>query len=256
MQAVKQILIPLIADPVLSPDFVYGPVTGLYFTTTEEQYGRITFEHLDAVKICRGEMPPPPFDMAVRARGVWIYQAEHSPWQQERFAYEKEHYAEAYEFGGDVTEMLTDFKHYLFSFHDEFIEAIARGFWFEQSESPLLGKALTPGHPFLPLPAENAASITVGTVTSQIRKNPKCKAQLIQDAQFCRQTVYAFAFERNGKAIVHHQVVLSYRNGALLSILLGPMGAQVAAFDGWVHLDAVTPYIEAFLEDVSRRRSS
>jgi hypothetical protein len=48
--------------------------------------------------------------------------------------YENKHYGKSHEFGGNVNEMLTDLKHYLFSFHDQFMEIIARGFWFEESE--------------------------------------------------------------------------------------------------------------------------
>ena len=66
--------------------------------------------------------------------------------------------------------MMTDFKHYLFSFHDQFIEVIARGFWFEKSETPLFGKKLMEGHPFLPLSEKNAEKITAHSLTAQIRK--------------------------------------------------------------------------------------
>lgn len=45
---------------------------------------------------------------------------ENSSWQKECFDYENKYYGSAYEFGGDVKEMMTDLKHYLFSSHDQF----------------------------------------------------------------------------------------------------------------------------------------
>lgn len=58
---------------------------------------------------------------------------ENSSWQKECFDYENKYYGSAYEFGGDVKEMITDLKHYLFSSHDQFTEVIARRFWFEEA---------------------------------------------------------------------------------------------------------------------------
>ena len=65
METVKQIRIPVIADLVLSPDFFYGDNTGIYFVTDDDQYGRITFENLDSVKICRGEVMPYKVDYSL-----------------------------------------------------------------------------------------------------------------------------------------------------------------------------------------------
>ena len=61
MELAKGIIIPVVADFVLSPDVLYSDeLTGIYFQTEDEQYGRITFENLDALKICRGEILPFP----------------------------------------------------------------------------------------------------------------------------------------------------------------------------------------------------
>jgi hypothetical protein len=59
MELAKGIIAPVITDFVLSPDVFYGDeLTGIYFQTQDEQFGRITFENLDALKICRGENLP------------------------------------------------------------------------------------------------------------------------------------------------------------------------------------------------------
>ena len=136
----SRIKIPVIADSVLPPEIYYdGYHAELYFVTEDDKFGRITFEKIDSIKVCRGEYMPYRHDPY--EHGDWVYQIKNSKWQNERYAYEKENYEDAYEFGGNVEEMITDFKHYLFSFHDEFVEVIAKGFWFEQSEQKLLKKS-------------------------------------------------------------------------------------------------------------------
>lgn len=256
METIKAIKIPVVADSVLSPDVFYGNRTGIYFTTEDDQYGRITFENLDAIKICRGEVLPHQVDYSLSDAQTWIYQIEHSQWQLERFGYENKYYGTSYEFGGNVHEMLTDFKHYLFSFHDQFIEVIARGFWFEQDNASLFGKDLTEGHPFLPLPAENPQMITVGSLKSQIRTNPKPMEQLIENARYCSQKLYQFALEFDGKASVDHTVLLSYRDGNLISTLRGYFGRQAVAFDGVASLEQILPFIETYMGEVSERRKA
>lgn len=256
MESVKKIKIPVIADSVLSPDFLYSDYTGIYFVTDDDEHGRITFENLDAVKICRGEILPYPFDSNAYERGVWIYQIENSKWQNERFAYEKKHYGNAYEFGGNVNDMQTDFKHYLFKFHDEFIEVIARGFWFEQSDTCLFKKELQKGHPFLPLPLENIQTIKTHTLTSQIRSNPLPKEELKHNAQFCSQTIFEFALELEGKASINHTVLLSYKDEKLISTLRDYFGKAIACFEGVATLEQVTPYIEKYMGEVYERRKA
>lgn len=254
MEKAKEIPIPIIADSVLSPDFFYGDRTAIYFVTEDDLYGRITFEKLDSVKICRGEAMPYSFDHLAASQDIWVYQVENSRWQKERFDYENKHYGNRYEFGGDVNEMLDDFKHYLFSFHDQFIEVIARGFWFEQSLSPLFGEDLMEGHPFLPLGLENMESFEAHSLKTQIRWNPKAQEQLIHDAQFCSQKILQFALELEGNAHVDHTVSLSVQNGQLISTLQGYSNRTPLTFEGVVTLEEVLPYIKNYMEKVAERR--
>lgn len=256
VEIVKMINIPVIADSVLSPEFFYGDCTGIYFVTNDDQFGRITFENLDSIKLCRGEVMPYEFDYSLGNRETWIYQIENSEWLLERFRYEKTYYGASYEFGGNVNEMLIDFKHYLFSFHDQFIEVIARGFWFEKASSTLFGKELMEGHPFLALPMEDVELLAVDSLTSQIRKNPKSKDQLILDARYCSQKIYEFAMEIEGKANVDHTVVLSYRDGNLISTLRGYFGQQAVMFEGVASLEQVLPVIKEYMAGVSERRKA
>ncbi|MBQ0153065.1 MAG: hypothetical protein KBS61_09265 [Chryseobacterium sp.] len=96
-QGLKAIKVPIIADYVLSPIVIYNDdFTSINIETEDEQYGRITFQNLDAIKMCRGEMPPyddeEEFEM-----GTWVYKVENSLWLQERYTYEKKHYENCYE---------------------------------------------------------------------------------------------------------------------------------------------------------------
>jgi len=256
METPIQIPIPIIADSVLSPDFLYDDYhTGIYFKTSDDKHGRITFENLDAVKICRGEIMPYPFDYSQGVRSAWVYHVQNSRWQQERFNYENEHYGHAYEFGGDVTEMQIDFKHYLFSFHDQFIEVIARGFWYEKSESSLFKKPLTEGHPFLPLPTTNMEIHAAHNLKMQIRKNPKPPQQLTQDAQYCQQKLYEFAIDvGDGDARVTNTLLLSCRGGKAISTLRGYFGRRGAEYEGIANLEEVMPFIDTYMKEVYERR--
>jgi hypothetical protein len=255
MEIVRQISIPIIADSVLSPELYCGKeYTGIYFLTNNEKYGRITFEHIDSIKFCRGEMMPYEFDWRLLENHNWIFQIENSKWLLERFNYEKTNYGESYEFGGNVHEMLTDFKHYLFSFHDEFIEVIAKGFWFEEDEDNLFKKDLQNGHPFLPLSKENMQKFEHSEMIMQVRINQKEKDILIKHAYYFSQKLYEFALELDGKESIQNTVSLTYKNNKLLSVLRGFFGNQIIEFDGIATLEQVKPYMEKYMEEVYERR--
>lgn len=257
MEIAKGIIIPVVADFVLSPDVLYGDeLTGIYFQTEDEQYGRITFENLDALKICRGENLPFTDDWKEGQEYPWVYKIENSKWLKERFNYENANYGSSYEFGGNVNEMLTDFSHYLFKFHDQFIEVIARGFWFEQDKTSLFKSELQVGHPFLNLPDTDIEKFVSHNLTCQIRTNPTPQDKLISDAKFCSQKLIEFALELDGKATVDNSLILAYKNGKLFSSLRGFFGKQIVEFDGLAKLTDVKPYIEKYIEEVYERRKA
>lgn len=255
MELAKGIIIPVFADYVLSPDVLYSDeLTGIYFQTDDEQYGRITFENLDALKICRGENLPFNDDWKEGQDCTWIYKVENSKWLKERFDYENENYGSSYEFGGNVNEMLTDFSHYVFKFHDQFVEVIARGFWFEKDKTSLFKRELQVGHPFLNLPDSNIEKFVSHNLTCQIRTNPKPQDKLVSDAKFCSQKLIEFALELEGKASVDNSLILSYRNGKLISCLRGYFGKQIVDFEGIAKFEDVKPYIDKYMKEVYERR--
>ena len=197
------ILIPVVADFVEHPYVYYGEdLTAIYFQTDDEKHGRITFENLDSLKICRGENIPYSFSWNQEENYPWVFEIVNSQWQKARYEYEKLNYGSSYEFGGNVDEMLTDFSHYLFKFHDQFVEVISRGFWFEKDEFTLLNKKLQEDHPLLNLANKNIEKFVAYSLTCQVRTNLKTNEELIKAAKFCSQTIMEFALEFDGEAQV------------------------------------------------------
>ena len=127
----RHLPIPVEMDRVLSPTVTYTGSRAYMAHDTEQdtedgQPIRVILNHLDALRVCRGEHLPYPREDTI---------VDNSRWQRERYAYEAKHYSDCYEWGDDVSTMLTTMRHYLFCFHDEFVEAIADGFTLEYLNS-------------------------------------------------------------------------------------------------------------------------
>ena len=260
-EIVHRIKIPMVADNVLSPQVHYGsvhhnePVTGIYFNTQDELYGRITFENFDSLKICRGEMLPIDYDWATHERGVWIFKVENSQWLLDRYEYEKKHYGSSYEFGGDVEEMKTHFNHYIFSFHDQFIEVIARGFWFEKSDKTLFGKPLQKGHPFSTISDNEYSTFEECNLKYRYWINETSKKKLINNAQFCTQTIMEFALELDDKVRVDHTLTLTLdKEGNVMTHLCGYFGNKQVTFPKIATIEDVKPYLKKYMKEVFERR--
>ena len=267
MEIAKIFLVPIEADSVLSPQVHYGqPLTGIYFITNDDKYGRITFETLDSLKISRGEVfpfkvakgetLPLNHDLKYEEQSWWVSKVENSSWLKERYDYENKYYGDSYGFGQDVNEMLIDFGHYVFSFHDQFVEVIAKGFWFEKDTESLFGKPLQPEHPSLPLPEINMSKFSAHGLTSQVRINPKPIEELIFNAQYCSQKLMEFFLEGDEKPILLNTLYLFYRNGKLMSSFKASFGKEIKLFEGVATLKEVEPYLEAKMREISERRES
>jgi hypothetical protein len=255
METIKGIHIPVVADNVLDPEVYYGnKITGIYFQTEDDLFGRITFYNLDAIKVCRGEVMPYDYDWGTYESGTWIFKVENSKWLAERFKYESDNYGTSYEFNGNVNEMLTDFSHYCFLFHDQFVEVIARGFWFEKDAESLFGRELQDGHPLLPLPETGMEKITTHHLTCQIRINQTSIDQIIENSKFCPQKLFEFALELEGKASVSRTLKLILKEGKLISSLRGHFGELIAEFEGIAAIEQIKPYIEKYIAEVYERR--
>src|SRR5262245_32809635 len=111
--------VPFKADSVDSPVVHYGePMTAIHFMTVDGRQVRITFERLDSLKVSRGEHEPFPYSADEPDEFHWVTTISNSAWLKERYEYEKRHYGKCYNFNGNVDEMLDEYAHYVFSFHD------------------------------------------------------------------------------------------------------------------------------------------
>lgn len=251
------LLIPIDNNYVLSPTVIYDDeLTGIYFDTNDDLYGRITFNHLDSIKISRGEYLPYQDDWSEDKEIAWVYEVQHSRWQVERYTYEKAYYGSSYEFGGNVEDMLTDFKHYIFQFHDQFVEVIARGFWWEKDEQSLMNQPLQLGHPFLNLPTDEVQIHEAHGLTTQITKYTLPAEILIEQAKYCSQKLYQFALLLEGTAHIDNTVSIVNKNGKVYSELRGYFGKKAHIFDGIPTLEEVLPQIEQYMSEVAERRKA
>ncbi|MFU1857341.1 hypothetical protein ACK8HY_10010 [Sphingobacterium sp. NGMCC 1.201703] len=248
---IQVIKVPITADLVLSPTVLYDENgTSICFETEDEQFGRITIQKMDGIKICRGEIPPyhdPRKNWEDFEPGTWVYRVENSKWLMERYHYEKKHYGQSYDWGNSVEEMLTDYSHYYFSFHDEFVEVIAKGFWWEKAEQSLQGKPLSDGHPFLKLQTDFTAELKINDGRFYIKINPKSHQELNKDVRFCHQTIMEVWARIKGEYYQEGTVKIKENKGGILSYYQPQFGKEIIVKKGIANL--------ADLEDILLSRS-
>lgn len=248
--------VPLVADSVDSPIVQYGgALTAVHFTTRDGRWGRITFERLDSIKVSRGEHEPFPPVPNEEDEFHWVNTISDSAWLRERYEYEKLHYGSTYNFGGDVDEMLYEFSHYVFSFHDEFVEAIAAGIWFESDDAMLGERILDSAHPLAGLasaaPAERFES---SGIVCFVRRNPLPFDEIERAARLCSQTILEVGAELGGSSHPDWRLTRRVRNGVGKSFLRGYFGKAVTTYDGIPSLSEIRPRIDQWLAEVRERR--
>lgn len=253
---IRGIAVPVTADSVGGPIVTYGDgPASINFLTTDQRWGRVTFEKLDSIRISRGEYGPHPTDWQQGDPSHWVSVVSPSHWLLERYEYEKLHYGQAYEFGGDVEEMLRDFSHYVFSFHDEFVEAISSGIWFETADECIGQREPGDHHPLLdlPAPAEPESFVAHGIVC-QIRRNLRPVREILRDAELCSQKMLQFAAELDGSASVSWTLAVRVRDGKARSHLKSYFGKVEESYDGVATLENVRPRVQEWLREVRDRR--
>jgi hypothetical protein len=246
---------PFEPDAVDSPLLVY-PTGGspwlAYPHRDEEHFVRASFDRWDALRVSRGEYPP----YALSRGRSCLRIVENSGWLQERYAYEVRHYGKAYRFGGDVKEMLEEFEHFLFLFHDEFVEVIAGGVCFEISSSPFdLNTSVTkPGLEELS-EAFTSERFEEHGIRVQLRKDPRPQAELLAASHLCDQSLYQLALELDGEARVTHRLTIRTRRGEIKSRWRSFFGRVEASFNGLLDDPrALRPLIERYAREVAERR--
>lgn len=178
-----------------------------------------------------------------------------SEWLKERYEYEKHHYGSSYNFGGDVDEMLTEYLHYVFSFHDEFIEVLAAGIWFESADAKLADSELEPDHPLLGLRDIEAGETMEGSgITCHVRVNPLPREELNRRARLCSQTILEIGAELEGQVSTDWTLTYRVRDEVERSYLRKYFGHAVKCFHGIPEREAIEPTIQEWLSEVRERR--
>ncbi len=254
-QYFKGINSPVEADSVDSPIVVYGdgPAHIDFLANDEQTWWRVTFEKLDSLRVSRGEYPPVPENPEQQTRFKWVSIVENSAWLLERYEYERNHYGSSYDWGQDVREMVSEFSHYVLSFHDEFVEVLARGIWFDLVDDWSDGE--NPNHPLVDL--DESATIekrSAHGITYQIRRSPNPIDRICTDAELCSQILYQFAAELDGDATPSWSVYIRSRNGQVTSTLRGYFGKLSKTYEGVVGLEVIIPEIEEWLHGVMERQ--
>lgn len=255
-QELRGLAVPLKADSVESPIVHYGePLTAIHFLTADERWGRVTFEKLDSIRVCRGEYAPFPSVRDEETQFHWVSVVSNSEWLQERYEYEKRHYASSYNFGGDVDEMLREFSHYVFQFHDAFVEALAAGIWFESAAEMMLRTPLEPNHPLLGLKSAPASErFEAHGITCQVRRSPFTEDELEERARLCSQPVMEIGAELDGKVGTAWTLTRRVRDGRAKSFFRGHFGNPVQTFIEIPPLSALRPRVDKWLAEVRQRR--
>jgi len=248
--------VPVIADPVAGPTVTYREeLTSIRFLTRDDGWARVTFDHLDSIRVSRGEFDPYPSDWKPGDQLHWVSEVVPSPWLQERYEYEKKHYAEAYEWTGDVEEMLRDFSHYVFRFHDQFVEALASGIWFETVEHSIDDVELSATHPVHDLPRPIGPDLMEAHgMICEIWPNTRPTDEILNDAHLCSQKLFQFALVLDGLPNVGCTLAVRVRHGKVRSSLSRSIGRVYATFDGVASLETVRAYVERWMQEVMARR--
>ena len=253
MERIYQFDVPVEADSIDSPIVQYGgDASAIHFTTTDHQWGRVTFERLDSIKVSRGEHEPFP-----RASGEpynWVSTISESEWLKSRHEYESEHYGRSCNFGGNVDEMLTEYCHYLLSFHDEFVEAIAAGIWID-TDSVMLTSKPTSGHPLNGIAhIDEFEQIEAHGIVCQVRRNPLPTEQIERNARLCSQTLLEVGANLDGSVNTNWRLTHREINGTSRTFLRNYFGNSVQTYNQIPTLDEIRPLIDQWLFEVRERK--
>ncbi len=163
--------------------------------------GRVAFEGLDAIRASRGEVAP--YDDG-NDFSSWVYTVQDSAWLAERHEYEWKHYQ---------TPLLETHEHYLFRFHDEFVEAIAAGIWLDLAaeDDPFKVDEAHPQTSSARLESDSRG-VTHG-LAWEVRRTTRSREDLLSASVYCSQRLFDFALDLDGKASVSASAWLRTRGG-------------------------------------------
>lgn len=251
-QFAQALKVPLASHAVLGPILNYDDrMIAIHFSTKDMRWGRVTFDRWDSMKVSRGEHNPFPPAQGEEGQFHWVSVITNSVWLRERYDYEKLHYpGKAYCFGGDVDEMLTEFSHYVVEFHDEFVEVLAAGIWFESADAIMLSEELEPSHPLQGLKSAPVSErFETHGITCQVRRSPYSIGELEERAALCSQPILQVGAELDGHFGPGLTLTRRVRNGLGKTFFRSGCGKPVAVFDDIPPLSALRPVFDQWLLD-------
>lgn len=242
-------------EVVEAPEIAFGK-GGLIidYLTQSDSWVRTVFDRMDSFRVARGEYPPYPRSETAES---WfpISVVRPSDWLTERHSYESRYYGQSYQFGGDVDEMLREFEHYLFEFHDEFVEVIAGGIHFEAHGDQPSGTeaAERPGWKWLPDSAHEERWQLSG-IDCRLRMSQRSHADVIASSTLCDQVLFDLALDLDGRLQNTHRLCVRTREGRTVSRWRGSFGNAEKPFEGIPDIDDIRPLIEQYVAEVQDRR--
>lgn len=180
--------------------------------------------------------------------GDWVYVLDGSSWLRERHDYELHHYS---------TPLVDTHQHYVFAFHDEFVEAIAEGTWFDIADR---------GNPSAPPTAHPLAALTADTPAErftspdgliwELRRSPRTDSDLILGSRYCSQRLFQFKFVLDGVSKESASILIRSINGVVVSRFSRdwPIG-EVARLEGFARPDDFAIQWQTYLAEVANRLS-
>jgi hypothetical protein len=251
--------VPLEADAVAPPRLVYGGLdvtsgseldngyTAIYFQVAKSGLlGRVTFEGLDAVRAARGEILP--YRLCPSAgKPRWVFTVDASSWLDERHDYEVRQYS---------TPLTGTHQHFVFAFHDEFVEAIAEGIWLDIPDQARPYDRPDP-HPLARLGSGIAAERfrSPSGIHWELRRAPAADSELITGSRLCSQRLYQLNLLLDGDSRESASIWLRTKDGRTVSRLVRPWpGGELARWEGVASPDDFVHPWETYLAEVAQRR--
>lgn len=176
----------------------------------------------------------------------WVYTIRDSAWLAERHAYEQEHYE---------TPLLETYQHYLFCFHDDFVEAIAEGVWFDvaSADDPF---RIDRDHPLSAAPFTDTAKEGVAHgLPWAVRTTDRPASTTLAASAFCSQRLFDFILRLDGEESVSASALLRTREGRTRTHLTMPWWVGVvASVDGVAGPDDFAGHWDEYCREVAQRR--
>lgn len=245
----EPIHVKLDADHVLSPIVRYGdPCTAIFFPVEPTEgsevtlFGRVTFEGFDSIRCSRGEYFPYGGDGGYN----WVCEILESTWLNERHDYEYKFYK---------TPLLEDYHHYVFSFHDQFVEAIAKGIWIEETGTEMSDE-LTEDHPLSDLPTSlPAEAFVLHRLSYELRRNPRPPEEIVKDSMLCSQKLFQFYLTLDGSRKPGYAAELRTVQGRSVTRLQAGWPYRVLeTVNGVADVEDMMPAWEQYVSQVAERR--